>query len=203
MGKLRLAVLTAAAAGTLLLALVAAGVAGADGPRTNVCDVQDLWAASAFGTVPGNQGAVFFNIFNQEPAAMASNDGSETFALADQLALGLGNAGEGDKYHYQVETVLVSNGATLKGHGFLFVPDSGMATFVIAGKGTHPLANHGTPGSITVSGSGNITCVDGKATVANAHIKVVWQDGTTDDNVFVNMAHRTDPVPNSGDCRPP
>ena len=42
MGKLRLAVLTAAAAGTLLVALVAANVAGADGPRTNVCDVQNL-----------------------------------------------------------------------------------------------------------------------------------------------------------------
>ena len=78
-----------------------------------------------------------------------------------------------------------------------------MATFVIAGKGTHPLANHLTPGSITVSGSGNITCVDGKGTLANAHVKVVWQDGTTDDNVFVNMAHCTVPDPFSEGCQPP
>lgn len=202
MNRLRLVALTCTIAAMLLLALVAARVASAD-PRMNVCDVEDLWAASAFGSVPGNQGAVFFNIYNQAPPTQEDDDGDETFDLAAELALGLGNAGEGDKYHWQVETVLVTNGATLKGHGFLFVPDSGMATFVVAGKGTHPLADEGMPGSITVAGGGDIACVAGEGTLADANIEVVWEDGTTDENVFVNMAHCEVPKPFAEGCTPP
>jgi hypothetical protein len=190
-------------AATLALALVAAGVAGADSPRANFCDVEDVWAAAAGGTVPGNQGAVFFNIFNQAPPEMEDDDESETFELATQLALGLGNAGEGDKYHWQVETVLVTNGATLRGHGFLFVPDSGMATFVVAGKGTHPLADEGSPGSITVSGGGTVACVAEEGMLADADVAVVWEDGTTDENVSVEMAHCEVPKPFAEGCTPP
>jgi hypothetical protein len=203
MSRLRLIALTGATAAVLLTALAAAGVAGADSPRANFCDVEDLWAAAAGGSVPGNQGAVFFNIFNQAPPEKEDDDGSESFDLATQMALGLGNAGEGDKYHWQVETVLVTNGATLRGHGFLFVPDSGLATFVVAGKGTHPLADGGTPGSITVSGGGTVACVAEEGTLADADVEVVWEDGTTDENVSVEMAHCAVPDPFAEGCTPP
>src|SRR5207247_9798672 len=118
-----------------------------------------LWAASVFGTMPGNQGEAFFNIFNEAPPMTADNDGSDSFALATQLALGLGNAGQGDKYHFRFETTLVSNGATASGHGFLCVGPTS-ASFVVAGKGTHPLAGPGlTPGWFTLAGGGDIQCV--------------------------------------------
>jgi hypothetical protein len=201
MSRHRLIALTGTTAATLLLALFAGPVAGVS-PRANFCDVEDVWAAAAGGSVPGNQGAVFFNIFNQAPPAEEDDDGSETFALATQLALGLGNAGEGDKYHWQVETVFVTNTATLRGHGFLFVPDSGLATFVIAGKGTHPLADEGSPGSYTVSGGGTVACAAEEGTLAHADVEVVWEDGTTDEDVSVEMAHCVVPKPGEG-CTPP
>jgi hypothetical protein len=198
MYKLRLAVLTCAATATVLLALVAAGVAGAD-PRANFCDVEDLWAASVFSAGLSN-GAAFFDIFDQAPPAKEDNDGSETF----QIALGLGNAGEGDKYHFRFETVLVSSGATARGHGFLFVTDSGLATFVIAGRGTHPLGGPGlTPGSFTVTGGGEVVCVADEGTTATAdNVRVEYENGMTDD-VFVNMAHCAVPDPESEGCSPP
>jgi hypothetical protein len=194
MYKFRLAVLTCATAATLLLALGAAGTAGAD-PRASYCDGQGLWAASVFGGARSN-GAVFFDIFNQAPPAPSDDDGSEEFALASELAtqvaLGLGNAGEGDKYHFRFETVLVTNGATAQGHGFLFVPaDTGMATFVIAGKGTHPMGGGIVPpteGSFKLSGGGDVDCVAAEAVGAQANVDVAYEDGMTDEDVFVNMA---------------
>src|SRR5436309_1102221 len=111
MKLLKLLVVVALVGG--VIDLTGAPVRGAyAAPRANFCNVENLWAASAFGSMPGNQGAVFFNIFNEAPPATADNDGSESYALATQLALGLGNAGQGDKYHFRFETTLVSNGAT-------------------------------------------------------------------------------------------
>jgi hypothetical protein len=200
MYRFKLLVLTCATAATLLLALGAAGTAGAD-PRANYCDGQGLWAASFFSAGISN-GAVFFDIFNQAPPAPSDDDGSEEFALASQLAaqvaLGLGNAGEGDKYHFRFETVLVAGGATARGHGFLFVREPTAlptATFVVAGKGDgHPVG-----GSFKLSGGGDVTCVAEEATVADAQDVVVeYENGMTDD-VFVNMARCPDPE----ECSPP
>jgi hypothetical protein len=168
----------------------------------NVCDVEGLWAALAFGGGTRSNGEVNFDIFNQVPPAPEDDDGSESFALATQLALGLGNAGEGDKYHFRFQTVLVTNGATARGHGFLFVPSSGMAAFVIAGKGTHPMGGGDvppTPGSFKVSGSGNVQCVNGEGTSAFANnVHVEYEDGTTEEP-SVTMAH----CPPDGPCEPP
>src|SRR5687768_12348615 len=75
------------AAATFILA-IAAGVARAE-PRMNFCDVENLWAASTFGGALSN-GAVVFSIFNQAPSAPENDDGSESFALVTQIALGLG-----------------------------------------------------------------------------------------------------------------
>jgi hypothetical protein len=211
MCKLRLVVLTCATAATLLLALGAAGTAGAD-PRANYCDVEALWGGFFGGTLPGNQGFVAFRIFNQAPPAPSDDDGSEAFALASQLAtqiaLGLGNAGEGDKYHFRFETVLVTNGATAQGHGFLFVPaDTGMATFVIAGKGTHPMGGGIVPpteGSFKLSGGGDVDCVAAEAVGAQANVDVAYEDGMTDEDVFVNMARcPAGSEPDSEECSAP
>jgi hypothetical protein len=194
MYKLRLAVLTCATAATLLLALVAAGTTGAV-PRTNYCDVENLWAAIASGGTSGlSNGAVTFNIFNQTPPAPSNDDGSEAFALASQLAtqvaLGLGNAGAGDKYHFRFETVADVPGATARGHGFLFVPDPpSVATFVIAGKGTHPMGGPGgTPGSFKLSGGGDVFCnAFEEAFAADAEVVVEYENGMTDNGVNVVM----------------
>ena len=188
------------AAATFILATAAAGVARAEPPK-NVCNVEDLWAASVFGGVLSN-GAVVFGIFNQAPPAPEDNDGSESFALATQLTLGLGNAAEGDKYHFRFQTVAVSSGATARGHGFLFVPASAPAAFVIAGKGTHPLGGSGvppTPGSFKLSGNGMVECAAGEGTTAQAMVVVEYENGITDNNVFVNMVHC---IPD-GPCEPP
>jgi hypothetical protein len=207
MYKLRLVVLTCATAATLLLALGAAGTAGAD-PRANYCDGQGLWAAAVGGGESGrSNGTVFFDIFNQTPPAPSNDDGSEEFTLASQLAtqvaLGLGNAGEGDKYHFRFETVIVSSGATARGHGFLFVPaDTGVATFVIAGKGTHPMGGGSVPpteGSFKLSGGGDVDCVLAEATGAQANVDVAYEDGMTDEGVFVNMVRCSE----SEGCTPP
>lgn len=200
MYKLKVVVLAGAAVATLLFALVAAGVARADSPPANVCDVENLWAASVFSAGLSN-GEAFFDIFNQAPPTKEDDDGSEAFGLATQIALGLGNAGEGDKYHFRFETVLVTpSGATARGHGFLFVPDSGMATFVIAGKGTHPLGGPGaTPGTFTLMGGGDVVCVAEEGTVADAMVDVAYENGMTDD-AFVNMVHCVDP---EEACDPP
>jgi hypothetical protein len=194
MHKFRRTVLTCATAATLLLAL-AAGTAGAD-PRANVCDVEALWGGFFAGSLPGNQGFVAFRIFDQAPPAPSDNDGSEAFALASQLAtevgLGLGNAFEGDKYHFRVETELTTNLATAQGHGFLFVSDMGMATFVVAGKGTHPLAGpEATSGWFKLSGEGNVTCVAEEGTAADADVHLEFQNGMTDDST-VGMARCPD-----------
>jgi hypothetical protein len=210
MYKLRLVVLTCATAATLLLALGAAGTAGAD-PRANYCDGQGLWAAAVGGGARSN-GAVFFDIFNQTPPAPTDDDGSEEFALASQLAtqvaLGLGNAGEGDKYHFRFETVLVASGATARGHGFLFVPaDSGIATFVIAGKGTHPMGGGVVPpteGSFKLSGGGDVFCAAKEATGASANVDVAYEDGMTDNDVNVEMARcPAGTEPGGEGCTPP
>ena len=168
--------LTAAVAAALLLAL-GAGVASADpvGPRENVCDVTDLWGGFFAGTLPGNQGFVAFDIFNQAPPAKEDDDGSGDFGLATELAAGLGNAGEGDKYHFQWETVFVSNMATAQGHGFLFVLPSS-ATFVIAGHGDHPLG-----GSFKLIGEGDVVCVNEEGTAAPAMFHLRFANGMTDD----------------------
>ena len=193
-----------ATAATLLLALMAAGTAGAD-PRAKYCDGQGLWAA-AFASLGISNGTVSFDIFNQEPPAPSDDDGSESFALASQLAtqvaLGLGNAGEGDKYHFRFETRAVSSGASAQGHGFLFVmAETGLdaATFVIAGKGTHPLGGPGlTPGSFKLSGGGTVDCVGSEATSADANVDVAYENGMTDDT-NVAMARCTEPE----GCEPP
>jgi hypothetical protein len=212
MYKLRLAVLTCATAATLLLALGAAGTAGAD-PRASYCDGQGLWAASVLGGTSGrSEGTAFFDIFNQTPPAPSDDDGSEEFALASQLAtqvaLGLGNAGAGDKYHFRFETVLVEpSGATARGHGFLFVPaDTGIATFVIAGKGTHPMGGGNVPpteGSFKLSGGGDVDCFLAEATGAQANVDVAYEDGMTDEGVFVNMARCPAGTEPGEGCNPP
>jgi uncharacterized membrane protein len=179
--KLRRAALAGAAVATVLLALAAAGVARADGggQHQNACDVENLWAASFFSAGISN-GAVFFDIFNQAPPTKEDEE-TEAFTLAIQL--GLGNAGMGDKYHFQFETAFVSGGAMARGHGFLFVPaDTGVATFVIAGRGTHPLG-----GDFRLMGGGDVDCVAGEGTAAQANVHVDYQNAP-DDDPFVNMA---------------
>jgi hypothetical protein len=158
----------------------------------NVCDVEGLWAAVAGSPSEGSgrsNGTVFFDIFNQVPPAPEDNDASETYALATQLALGLGNAGEGDKYHFRFQTVLVASGAMAQGHGFLFVPSStGLATFVVAGKGTHPFGRGLTEGEgwFKLSGGGNVTCALGEGTDSRADVNVEYEDGETEKaNVFM------------------
>ena len=115
-----------------------------------------------------------FDIYNQAPPVSGDNDGTEDFALATQLAAGLGNAGEGDKYHFRWKTVLVSNGATAQGHGFLFVLP-GSSTFVIAGHGDHPLV-----GSFKLSGEGDVVCVGGQGTAAPAMFHLSFANGLSD-----------------------
>ena len=39
--------------------------------------------------------------------------------------------------------------------------------------------------------------------LADANVDVVWEDGTTDENVFVNMTHCATPVPFGEGCTPP
>jgi hypothetical protein len=186
MYRLRLAARAGAVAAMLLVALVAAGTAGGNTPRSSFCDVENLWAASFFSAGISN-GAVFFEIFDQAPPDPDDDDGSEDFALATQLALGLGNAGEGDKYHFRFETVLVSSGANARGHGFLFVPaDTGVATFVVAGTGMHPIG-----GSFKFSGGGDVECAAEEAVAAQANAHVDYQNAP-DDDPFVNMARCPD-----------
>lgn len=180
---------TFVAAVTILLAYAAAGagVAQAD-PRANTCDVEGLWGGFYAGT-GGTAGPVTFEIFNQAPPAPEDDDGSESFALASAMASGLGNAGEGDKYHWRFETVLAT-GATAKGHGFLFVEAStGLATFVVAGQGEHVLR-----GNFTLTGRGTVDCADGRATSANVTmIHVSYQDGTEEDGSVPAMARCDEP----------
>jgi hypothetical protein len=182
----RLAALLGAAVAMLMLSLAAAGVANAD-RRANFCDVTDSWGGPFAGGFPGDQGVVVFDIFNQVPPAPSNDDGSEDFALVTQLANGLGNAGEGDKYHFRFETVLVSSGANARGHGFLFVPaDTGVATFVVAGTGMHPIG-----GSFKFSGGGDVECAAEEAVAAQANAHVDYQNAP-DDDPFVNMARCPD-----------
>jgi hypothetical protein len=147
----RLAALLGAAVAMLVLSLAAASVASAD-QRANYCDVTDSWGGPFAGGFPGDQGVVVFDIFNQVPPAPSNNDGSEDFALLTQVASGLGNAGEGDKYHFRWVTTAVTNGATASGHGFIFVMPSS-ATFVIAGHGSHPLG-----GMFKLTAEGDVFC---------------------------------------------
>jgi hypothetical protein len=181
MYKLRAVALAAVAAATLLFALVAAGAARADGegPRANVCDVEKIWGGPFAGTLPGNQGAVLFEIFNQAPPVPEDDDGSGDFTLVSQTASGLGNAGEGDKYHFLWTTEFVSNGATAQGHGFLFVLPSS-ATFVIAGHGSHPLG-----GSFNLSGEGDVACFAGEGMAADAMFHLRFASGMEDDGGVV------------------
>ena len=191
MHRVKAVALAGAAAAMLLLALVAAGVARADGggQHQNACDVENLWAASFFSAGLSN-GAAFFDIFNQAPPTMEDEE-TEAFSLVTQL--GLGNAGMGDKYHFQFETVLVTSGAMARGHGFLFVPaDTGVATFVIAGRGTHPLG-----GDFRLMGGGDVDCVAGEGMDAQANVHVDYQNAP-DDDPFVNMARCA-----SSECAPP
>lgn len=201
MNKLRIAVLKGVTAATLLVALVAPATVSTQ-PRANFCDVENLWAATVSSLDVRSNGAVVFSIFNQAPLAPEDNDGSESFALASKIALGLGNAGEGDKYHFRFQTLTVSSGATARGHGFLFVPaETGMATFVVAGKGTHPLGGGmvpPTPGSFKLSGSGSVACAMGQGTGATAFVDVQYQDGTPPDNSAVTMVRCT----SAADCPP-
>ena len=151
MFKRRLGARAATTALFVLLALAAATTATAD-PRQNYCDVTDSWSGPFAGGFPGDQGVVVFDIFNQVPPAPSNDDGSEDFALLTQLASGLGNAGEGDKYHFRWVTTAVTNGAMASGHGFVFVlPNS--ATFVIAGHGEHPLG-----GTFKLEAQGDVFC---------------------------------------------
>jgi hypothetical protein len=183
MGTRRVVATACAAAATLLLAFAAAaGVARAE-PRMNACDVQDLWG----GFFAGDQsGAAFvtFEIFNQAPPAPEDDDGSADFTLAAEQAAGLGNAGEGDKYHWQFETVLLEIGATAKGHGFLFVPSStGTAEFVVAGHGEHMAFGH-----FTLTGGGTVDCLGGEGRFAhNVMVHVQYQDGTEEDGTVPFM----------------
>ncbi len=174
MYKLRLVALTGAAVAMLLLALGAAGVASAD-PRANYCDVEDLWGGPFSGALPGNQGVVVFDIFNQAPPRMTDDDGSEDFALASAMA-GLGNA---------FETVLVTNGAMAKGHGFLFVLP-GSAAFVIAGHGDHPLI-----GQFKLSAEGEVLCVAEEGQAADAMFHFRSNSGLMDEG-FVGLARCED-----------
>jgi hypothetical protein len=181
MHRLKAVALAGVAAVTLVFALATVGVASAD-PRSDYCDVEDLWGGFFVGTLPGNQGFVTFDIFNQQPPDPAHDDGSEDFALASQLALGLGNAGEGDKYHFQWTTVLVSNGATARGHGFLFVMGS-TATFVIAGRGEHPLV-----GRFNLTGEGELACFAEEGTAGMAMFHLRFANGMMDDGTVPTMA---------------
>jgi hypothetical protein len=202
--ELRLAVRAGVATAMLLLAVVAAGAVGTGTavaePRQNFCDVENVWAAHAFSVGLSN-GVVFFEIFNQAPPAPEDDDGSEAFALASQLGLGLGNAGEGDKYHFSYETVdpLVSTGVTSRGHGFLFVPaDTGIATFVVAGHGQHPVG-----GNFTLTGGGDVECASGEALSAQANVHVDYQNAE-DDDPSVNMARcPEDAEPGEEGCTDP
>jgi hypothetical protein len=184
MGTRRAVATACAAAAVLLLAFAAAaGVARAE-PRMNACDVQDLWGGFFTGDQSGGA-LVTFEIFNQAPPAPEDDDGSGDFALAAQLASGLGNAGEGDKYHWLFETVLLEIGATAKGHGFLFVPSStGEATFVVAGHGEHMAF-----GNFTLTGGGTVDCLAGEGRMAHSMmVHVQYQNGTEEDGTVPFMA---------------
>jgi hypothetical protein len=186
----RLVALLGAAVAMLALSLAVAGVANAD-RRTNYCDVTDSWGGPFEGGFPGDQGVVVFDIFNQVPPAPSNNDGSEDFALLTQLASGLGNAGEGDKYHFRWVTTAVTNGATASGHGFVFVlPDS--ATFVIAGHGEHPLG-----GTFKLDAQGDVFCggppSDQEGYAANAMFHVEFNNQMiSEDDGMVTLARCED-----------
>ena len=181
MRKRRLAALAGAAVAALLFAFVATGVARADGvgPRMNVCNVENLWGGFFAGALPTDQGFVVFDIYNERPPAMTDDDGSADFALASLMATGLGNAGEGDKYHFLWTTLFVSNGATAQGHGFLFVMPSS-ATFVIAGHGSHPLA-----GQFKLTGEGDVVCTNEQGTAGDAMFHIRFANGLMDDGGVV------------------
>jgi hypothetical protein len=158
--KGRAVALVCAAAATLLLAFAAAGVARAE-PRMAACDVEGLWTGQFVGTMSGTA-PVAFRISNQAPPAPEDDDGSEDFARAAELATGLGNAGEGDKYHFRWTTVISL--AEAQGHGFLFImPDGLSATFVVAGHGFHPAF-----GTFTLTGGGDVVCFAGEGIAADA-----------------------------------
>jgi hypothetical protein len=174
MRKRRVVGSVCAAAATLLLAFAAAGVARAD-PRTDACDVQGLWAGLFFGT--SGTAPVIFDIFNQAPPAPEDDDGSPDFALADELATGLGNAFEGDKYHFRWSTFFSL--AEAQGHGFLFVAPGGTsAMFVVAGHGDHP---NPALGSFTLTGEGDVLCGAGQGMTATAMVHVRYSNDTSED----------------------
>jgi hypothetical protein len=176
MFKLRAVVLGGVALVALLAVLFGGGLARADGDSgANVCDVQGLWGGSFTGTLLGDQGVVVFNIYNQRPPAASDDDGSADYALASQLANGLGNAGEGEKYHFLFTTTLVTNQAVAQGHGFLFVMGS-EAMFVIAGHGDHPLY-----GPFKLTAEGSISCVNGQGTFGDATFHLRFTNGMSDD----------------------
>ena len=175
----RTAALLAAVVAMLALSLAAAGAANAV-KRTNYCDITDSWGGPFAGGFPGDQGVVVFDIFKQVPGNKG-NDGSEDFAAAAQAARGLGNAGQGSKYHFRWVTTAVTNGATAEGHGFLFVqPDS--ATFVIAGHGSHPIG-----GKFKLDAQGDVNCVDEEGQSAGAEFQLRFNNGMMSDEGNVSL----------------
>jgi len=180
MHRLRAVMLGGLVLAALLAALFAGGVPKARGDSgPNVCDVQGPWGGFFTGTLPGDQGTVVFNIYNQAPPVASDDDGSTDYALASQLANGLGNAGEGQKYHFLFTTTLVTNQAVAQGHGFLFVMGT-EATFVIAGHGDHPLY-----GPFKLTAEGSISCANGQGTLGNAMFHLRFNNGMSDDGGVV------------------
>jgi hypothetical protein len=173
MFKLRIVALAA----TFLLALTATVVASAPasasddgGTPPSACNVNGLWGGIFEGALPGDQGAVFFEIFDQQPAG--DDDGDDNG----------GDDGDDDggaSFSFRWRTTFVSNGATAQGTGELHVSPAA-ASFSISGSGTHPVF-----GDFSLSAAGTVTCAGGQGTQANGTYEITFDNGLTDQGTVV------------------